>query len=89
MVTAYFNCSSGLSGNMILGSFVAAGMNLEEFEEVLKTLPISGYRIILKDVVKKGISAKYLDVELLDQDQPHRHLHNIEKLLMKEIYLKR
>lgn len=81
MVTAYFNCSSGLSGNMILGSFVAAGMDLEEFEEVLKTLPISGYKIILKDVVKKGISAKYLDVELLDEDQPHRHLQCIEKII--------
>jgi uncharacterized protein (TIGR00299 family) protein len=81
MVTAYFNCSSGISGNMILGSFVAAGMDLEEFKEVLKTLPISGYEIRTKDVVKKGISAKHLDVELLDKDQPHRHLHHIETII--------
>jgi len=81
MVTAYFNCSSGISGNMILGSFVAAGLDLNEFKKVLATLPISGYEITLQDVVKKGISAKHLDVKLLDEKQPHRHLHHIEKII--------
>ncbi|MGI6226781.1 MAG: nickel pincer cofactor biosynthesis protein LarC [Peptococcales bacterium] len=81
LVTAYFNCSSGISGNMILGSFVAAGLDVDEFKTVLKTLPISGYEIEVKDVVKMGISAKYLDVLLLDEKQPHRHLHHIETII--------
>lgn len=66
---------------MILGSFVAAGLDLDEFKKVLKTLPISGYEIVVNDVVKMGISAKHLDVILLDQKQPHRHLHHIETII--------
>ncbi|NLT94014.1 MAG: nickel pincer cofactor biosynthesis protein LarC [Clostridia bacterium] len=81
MVTAYFNCSSGISGNMILGSFVAAGLDLEELKGVLKTLPISGYEIVVKDVLKQGISAKHLDVKLLNKQQPHRHLCHIESII--------
>lgn len=81
LTIAYFNCSSGISGNMILGSFVAAGLDLDEFQEILKTLPISGYQIVLKNVLKKGISATYFDVKLLDEKQPHRHLHHIEEII--------
>jgi len=80
LTTAYFNCSSGISGNMILGSFVAAGLDLDEFKTVLATLPISGYEIMVQDVVKKGISAKHLDVKLTEQ-QPHRHLWHVEKII--------
>jgi len=80
LTTAYFNCSSGISGNMILGSFVAAGLDLGEFRKILATLPISGYEIIVQDVVKKGISAKHLDVKLT-QKQPFRHLCHIEKII--------
>lgn len=66
---------------MILGAFVGAGLDLDEFKKVLKTLPISGYEILVKDVVKKGISAKHLDVMLLDKEQPHRHLQQIETII--------
>jgi len=80
LTTAYFNCSSGISGNMILGSFVAAGLDLGELKKALATLPISGYEIIVQDVVKKGISAKHLDVRLTEQ-QPLRHLCHVEKII--------
>jgi len=65
---------------MILGSFIAAGLDLDELKKVLATLPISGYEIIVQDVVKKGISAKYLDVKLTEK-QPYRHLCHIEKII--------
>lgn len=68
---------------MILGSFVAAGLDLNEFKKVLATLPISGYEIVLEDVVKNGIKSKHLDVKLLDEKQPHRHLHHIEEIIAK------
>ncbi|MDK2822779.1 MAG: pyridinium-3,5-bisthiocarboxylic acid mononucleotide nickel chelatase [Clostridia bacterium] len=82
MVTAYFNCSSGISGNMILGSFLAAGLELEDLKQVLSTLPVKGYELEVKDVIKQGISAKHLNVKLIE-NQPHRHLHHIEEIINK------
>ncbi|MFZ7102938.1 MAG: nickel pincer cofactor biosynthesis protein LarC [Peptococcaceae bacterium] len=82
LATAYFTCNSGISGNMILGSFIAAGLELADLQEFLAKMPITGYEIEFKDVVKQGISAKHFDV-VVTEDQPHRHLHHIEEIIMQ------
>lgn len=82
MTVAYFDCFSGISGNMILGAFLDAGLDIEELKNALNTLPISGYQLEIKDVVKHGIRAKHLDVKL-EEKQPHRHLYHIVKILDK------
>lgn len=82
MTVAYFDCFSGISGNMILGAFLDAGLDIEELKNALNTLPISGYQLEIKDVVKHGIRAKHLDVKL-EEKQPHRHLYHIVEILDK------
>ncbi|SMB87753.1 hypothetical protein SAMN00017405_1755 [Desulfonispora thiosulfatigenes DSM 11270] len=82
MRTAYFDCFSGISGNMILGSFLGAGLDFAEFKESLKSLPIRDFEIEVIDVIKNGISAKYVDVKVLEK-QPHRSLHDISEIINK------
>ncbi len=59
---AYFNCSSGISGDMILGALVDAGVPLEELKNRLALLPIRGYELRARKVKKAGIMATKVDV---------------------------
>ena len=66
MRAIYLDCFSGVSGNMLLGAFLAAGMPLETLEAELRRLPMAEeFRLKVSSVKKNGIAATYVDVELL------------------------
>jgi len=70
------DCFSGLSGNMLLGAFLAAGMPLETLEAELRRLPMTAeFRLKVSSVKKNGIAATYVDVELLGEGHEHEHAH--------------
>ena len=76
MRAIYLDCFSGLSGNMLLGAFLAAGMPLETLEAELRRLPIAPeFRLKVSSVKKNGITATYVDVELLGEGHEHEHAH--------------
>jgi len=82
MRIGYFDCFSGISGDMILGSLLHAGVDPEAWEAALARLNVPGYEIKIGTVVKEGISAVDVDVVLLEQDQGHgRHLSDIVQIL--------
>lgn len=62
MMIAYFDCFSGISGDMCLGALVDAGVSLKDIERQLKKLPIKGYSLIDKKVRRAGLSATKVDV---------------------------
>ena len=64
MKIAYFDCFSGISGDMCLGALVDAGIPLNEIEKRLKKLPVRGYRLTEKKVKRAGIAATKVDVNL-------------------------
>ena len=53
----YFDCFSGVSGDMILGAFLDAGLPLEELRRALGSLAVSGYDIEARRVLRAGVSA--------------------------------
>jgi uncharacterized protein (TIGR00299 family) protein len=59
---AYFDCFSGISGDMCLGALVDAGVSLGEMEEGLKKLPVTGYHLRKKKVDRARLSATKVDV---------------------------
>jgi pyridinium-3,5-bisthiocarboxylic acid mononucleotide nickel chelatase len=59
---AYFNCISGISGDMILGALVDAGASLEALKKELSKLPLRGYELKAKKVKKGGLKATKVDV---------------------------
>ena len=42
MKIAYFDCFAGVSGDMILGALLDAGLKLKELERALSHVPVKG-----------------------------------------------
>ena len=82
MKILYFDCFAGASGDMILGALLSAGASLETIKKELAKLPLSGYELQQTQVLKKGLSATRLLVEVKQAQQPHRSYRSIKEMLM-------
>jgi len=83
MKTAYFDCFSGASGDMILGAMFDAGLAVERLSAELAKLHLSHFHITARKVQKKGIGGTQAVVEI-DQDHHghhHRRLPDILEIL--------
>lgn len=58
----YFDCFSGISGDMILGALVDAGVPLEKLQSELSRLPVKGYTLSARTVKRSGLRAAKVDV---------------------------
>ncbi len=67
---AYFDCFSGISGDMVLGALVDAGAELAALERELRKLNLPGWSITAEKVRRKSIVATRLKVHLSDP-RPH------------------
>jgi len=54
---AYFDCFSGCSGDMIIGSFLDAGLDLEVLKKGLAGLDFYGYQLTAEKVLRLSITA--------------------------------
>lgn len=72
MKAIYLDCFSGLSGNMLLGAFLAAGVPLSYLEgELQKLFGTETFRLHVSAVKRSGIAATYVEVE--DISAAHAH----------------
>jgi pyridinium-3,5-bisthiocarboxylic acid mononucleotide nickel chelatase len=79
---AYLDCFSGISGDMLLGALLHAGLDLEDLRAGLATLPLSGYTLDAKPVADHGLSGVRCVVQVDEFDpQGHRHLREINEIL--------
>ncbi len=78
----YFDCFSGISGDMVLGALVDAGCELAAIENGLQHLGVSGWKISAERVVKNGLSATRVHVETSEHHH-HRGLTTILELIGK------
>ena len=74
MKTLYFDCSSGISGNMTLAALTEIIGDENYLVEELKKLHIDGYTIDISKKVKNGITGTHVDVILAHQHE-HSHVH--------------
>jgi hypothetical protein len=79
MRTLYFDCFSGISGDMTIGALLDIGLDLEYLRSELQKLPVNGYRIRSSRVVRANLSAMKFDVDIdgdtgQTQDE-HSHSH--------------
>ncbi|MGZ3495905.1 MAG: nickel pincer cofactor biosynthesis protein LarC, partial [Thermodesulfobacteriota bacterium] len=81
MRIAYFDCFSGASGDMILGSLIDAGLNPNGLRETLKKLRIQTVQLKVKKVLKGGLSATQLIVEGRGEKRHHRTLQEILRIV--------
>ena len=78
MKTLYFDCSSGISGNMTLGALLEIVGDDNYLLEELKKLNVDGYKIEISNKVKNGITGKYVDVILDENEEEHTHEYTHE-----------
>src|SRR5271165_4018531 len=80
MKLAYFDCFSGISGDMTLGALVDAGCPVEYLRAELQSLDVPGWTLAAEKVWKNGMAATYVKVQTEDQ-QTHRSLTTILEIL--------
>lgn len=80
MKIAYFECLSGISGDMVVGALLDAGLKLEELEKELKKLNLSGYHLEAQKISKKGIKATQFKVRI-EESGVERRFKDILHLL--------
>ena len=79
MKTVYFDCFAGISGNMLLGAFLDAGVPEESLRNELAKLNVTGYELKIQRVIKQGIAAVHADVELVHHHHRHAQDHHHEQ----------
>jgi len=82
MRVAYFDCPTGIAGNMILGALLDAGLDLNYLKEELKHLRLTPYTLLLSKKRKSGIFATYFNVATGKRDR-HRGLNDILRIIKK------
>ena len=79
---AYFDCFSGISGDMTLGAFLDLGVPVEWLQDRLETLPLTGFEVLAETVSCNGIQAKSVDVRVKD-NTTSRHYEDIKSIIEK------
>ncbi|MFO7707793.1 MAG: nickel pincer cofactor biosynthesis protein LarC [Desulfobacterales bacterium] len=77
----YFDCFSGISGDMTLGALIDLGVPVPWLKEKLAGLPLSGFDITAADVEYNGIHAK--KVEVTAKGHEHRDYAHIRDMIAK------
>ncbi len=80
MKLAYFDCFSGISGDMTLGALVHAGVPLDHLRNELKALDVPDWELRAENVWKNGMAATYVQV-ITQESHTHRSLSTIETIL--------
>jgi uncharacterized protein (TIGR00299 family) protein len=75
----YFDCFSGISGDMTLGALVDAGVDSQAIQSAVASLGVP-CELTFETVRRAGFRATYARVET-PHEHAHRHLHHIEALI--------
>jgi uncharacterized protein (TIGR00299 family) protein len=76
MKIAYFDCLSGISGDMTLGALVDCGVELAAIQAGIDSLGFPNIRLTSEEVKRHGFRATKVKVEH-EPEHAHRHLHHI------------
>ncbi|MBT8374545.1 MAG: nickel pincer cofactor biosynthesis protein LarC [Deltaproteobacteria bacterium] len=77
---AYFDCFSGISGDMTLGALLDLGIPVEWLQEKLKKIPLKAFDLKVEQVLKNGLTAQNVFVNVKD-DGKSRNYEEIRLLI--------
>lgn len=72
---AYFDCFSGIAGDMLLGALLDCGVPLDKLRQGLKSLPVEGWQLETTPVLKSGIHALKVQITLHGQSDADELAH--------------
>jgi len=81
MRVAYFDCISGVSGDMLLGALVDAGVALEILTERLRALRLHEFELTAEKVTRGGIAGTKVNVTVTHSHDHHRHLDDVLSII--------
>ena len=81
MKIAYLDCFSGISGDMLLGALLDAGLDFEALSKALGSLPLEGYTLEMKREERGGLFGTLFLVRVEKERQEHRGLKDIAKII--------
>ena len=73
MKILFFDCQSGISGDMILGSLIDLGLDIKKIRAVLKSLDLSDYKISASQTSRSSIAGRKFDVVVRSKKDSHHH----------------
>ncbi|MFZ2455048.1 MAG: LarC family nickel insertion protein [Candidatus Altiarchaeia archaeon] len=82
MSVIYFGCGSGISGDMVVGSLLDLGVEIEYLARELSRMDLSGYSVSARKVDKRGVEATKFNVAV-EGIHPRRNLPGINSLIEK------
>ncbi len=85
MKILYFDCFSGVSGDMTLAALLDLGLPLEKLREELKKLALENYSLEVHPGNRSGIAALGLEVKVGPREENHRHFSQIREMILKSL----
>ncbi|MCY2985586.1 MAG: nickel pincer cofactor biosynthesis protein LarC [Planctomycetota bacterium] len=82
MQIAYFDCFSGISGDMTLAALIDAGADLAVIQAAITSLELGDVRLTVSNTSKRGFRGKLLRIDH-PEEHSHRFLRDILALLRK------
>ncbi len=80
VVVAHLDCASGISGDMLLGALVHAGLPLTRLKSELRKLGLPGYRLSARTVRRAGVEATKVEVRV-SGPQPVRQWSDARRII--------
>jgi uncharacterized protein (TIGR00299 family) protein len=82
IMLAYFDCFSGISGDMTLAAMIDLGIPADWLQNELSRLPLSGFQMNATPVVRNGIQATGVSIDIQESSRS-RNLKDIKALLLE------
>lgn len=81
MKIAYFDCFSGISGDMILGALIQLGVPPGFIEENIRALPLEAFHLEIAEVERMSIHGRQVHVAVDKKDKCARNYKDIRGLI--------
>ncbi len=79
--TLFYECFSGISGDMNLGAMIDLGVEKDYLTDELKKLNLDGWELMVEKDQRHGITGTKVTVLLTREDKKHRHLKDIREII--------
>jgi len=81
MKVLYYDCFSGISGDMNLGAMIDLGVDAAFLRKELEKLNLAGWELSTERSQRHGITGTKVTVRQTSHEHVHRHLPDIEKII--------